>query len=55
MYKMLDLVLDGVTFEALLGVVNTVVLFAGLAFGWYLAVQTAFSERGELVDELICA
>jgi hypothetical protein len=55
MYKMLDLVLDGATFERLLAMLNAVVQFAALAFGWYLGVQTTYVELDDLVDELICA
>jgi hypothetical protein len=55
MYKMLDIVLDGATFEMLLTLLNAVVQFAALAFGWYLGVQTAYIELDDLVDELICA
>jgi hypothetical protein len=51
----LDLVLDGVAFDALLGFVHPFVLFDGMAFGGSVSLRTALSERGELVDERISA
>jgi hypothetical protein len=54
MYKMVDLVIDGATFEFLLNVLNKVAFVAAIAFGWFLGVQLAEDWRSRPDANLMC-